>query len=935
MSFAHLHVHTHFSLLDSINKPDILFAKAAKLNIPALAITEHGNMFSAVQCAHLAEETGVKWIPGIEAYFRPDNREKMKPYHVTLMAINDAGYHNLCRLSTKAYEPKNFYYKPCVDFALMEEHSEGVVCLSGCLSGFLARMLLGEKDKEKEQYKKATEWVGRYKDIYSDRFFMEVWNHKLQEEITVYPKLISIADHVGVKLVATGDCHYTEEDQFDAHATLVGIGRKKSPEEAAYGSRQFELKSPTVMRKLWQSRPDVCDNTLLIADWCDFELDMKTKHAPKFAMEGVTNTVNLFKKLVLRGFKEKYGKKPTEEQKHRLRHEVKVIEKLGFTDYFLILWDLMEWCREVEIPVGPGRGSAAGSMVAYVLDITQLEPLKYGLLFERFLNEDRVSDPDIDIDFCMERRPEVVEYLRSKYGDANVAKIATFSFIHAKGALKDVGRVLNVDFELVNKLTRMVGDDKMDLREFLGDKRPSFAHQIPKFNTYINTAADLQEVVRHRSVHAAGVLIGDQPLIDLVPLCTDKKHGTVCQYSMEDAETVGLLKMDILGLETLTVMERCLGFLPEDKRPDLQAIIKEGKFDDPEVWKLLQSAQAAGVFQVESFGMRKILSRVQPNCLEDLTAILALYRPGPLDAGMVDEFIERKRGTKEVVYLHPKMEPILKNTYGILVYQEQIMQIVVALCGYSLSQADEIRKIIGKKMLDKLPAEKKKFMKRAIEHTGMKQDLAKEIWGQIETFGRYGFNKPHSASYAVISYLTAYLKAKHTLYFMASVLTAKIHDGEKFKRFVYETVQRCKIPVVPPHVNQSMGYCTVGSKGDYIRAGLMAVSGIAESAAATIVEGRGEQPFKHLDDFLSRCKLTKKAVIGLIEAGALDGVIPNRRSGVEAVSDILQQKKRDSVPLFEIVTEVDEIDDYDDDKRRRLREISLGMPVLRKKHRHE
>ena len=923
--FAHLHVHTHYSLLDSINKPRVLFERAKELGIPALGITEHGNMFSAVECAGLAQDIGVKWIPGLEAYFRPSIKEKTKPYHVTLLAMNDEGYHNLCCLSTKAYTD-GFYYKPCVDFDLMGQYNAGLVCLSGCMSGYIPRLIEQEKDED------ADKCIDIYREIFGERFFVEVWDHRMQEQKILVPKLLKLADHHGVPVVATTDCHYTRRADFNAHATLVAIGRKNSPKEAAYPSEEFELKSPAEMRKMWQSRPDACDNTLVIADWCDFELDTKTKHAPKFTREGVDDPVVLFRDLVLKGFRTKYGKKPTKEQKERLRHEVRVIEKLGFTDYFLILWDLMGHCREAKIPVGPGRGSAAGSMVAYVLDITRLEPLRYGLLFERFLNEERVSDPDIDIDFCMERRGEVVGYLRSKYGEENVAKIATFSYLHAKGALKDVGRVFGVDYEHVNKLTAMVPDEKMNLLEFLGEMRPKFAKDIPKFEQYITTAAALQEVVRHRSVHAAGLLIGDRPLTELIPLCVDKKHGLVSQYSMDDAESVGLLKMDILGLETLTVIERCMGFIPEERRPDLEAIISEGKFDDPKTWELLQSAQSAGVFQVESFGMRQILTRVQPNCFEDLTAILALYRPGPLDAGMVDEYIERKNGRNPVVYPHPSAEEILKNTYGILVYQEQIMQLVVAICGYSLSQADELRKIIGKKLLDLIPAEKEKFMRRAVEHTGMKRNLAAEIWAQIETFGRYGFNKPHAASYAVISYLTAYLKAHFTLYYMASILTAKIDDVEKFKRFVYETVQRCKIPVIPPHVNESMADCTVDLENSAIRAGLMAVAGIAGSAAHTVVEGRQDEPFKHLDDFLTRCKITKTAVVALIESGALDGIIPNRRSAIEMVGDLIKSKKKDIVPLFDIVIEVDKIEEYPGITKRRLMEKALGMHVLRKKN---
>jgi len=402
---------------------------------------------------------------------------------------------------------------------------------------------------------------------------------------------------------------------------------------------------------------------------------------------------------------------------------------------------------------------------------------------------------------------------------------------------------------------------------------------------------------------------------------------------MEDAEAVGLLKMDLLGLETLTVIQRCMEFIPEGKRPDLDKIVHDGDFDDPNTWLLLQSAQAAGVFQVESFGMRQILARVQPNCLEDLTAILALYRPGPLDAGMVDLYIDRKHGRTPVEYPHEDAEPILKNTYGILVYQEQIMQLVVALCGYSLSQADELRKIIGKKMLDKIPAEREKFMKRAIKRTGMPESQAAEIWRQIETFGRYGFNKPHAASYAVISYLTAYLKAHFTLYYMASILTAKMGDTDKFKRFVYETVQRCRIPVLPPHVNESRTECTVDENRVAIRAGLMAVSGIAQSAAHTIVDGRGDEPFKHLDDLMSRCKLTKTAINALIEAGAMDGIIPNRRSASEMVDDMLKQRRKEGItPMFDIITEVDELDEWDELKKRKLRESALGMPVLRKKN---
>ena len=924
--FAGLHNHSHFSILDSINKPDALFKRAKELDYDALAITDHGNMGGVVACWKAAQKHGVKYVPGIEAYWCPDiSQKEAKRNHLTLIAINEEGYRNLCRLSTISYTD-GFYYKPRIDFQLLDQYKGGLVALSGCLSGQIAQSYLKDGDP--------TDIAAQFLDIMGDRFFMEIWDHKLPEQRRVVPKLIELSKRMNIPLVATQDCHYTNPEHHMTHAHLLAIGRRQSPREAQYPTEHFYLKSKEEMAMLFQHVPEAIDSTAAIADMVDWELDLKTKHAPVYKEEGVEDNVEHFKKQALAGFKRRYpkGDRPGEAVK-RLQYEVRVIEKLGFTDYFLILQDLQNHARLQGIPTGPGRGSAAGSLVSYCLGITDVDPLKFGLLFERFLNEDRVSDPDIDMDFCKARRGEIIKYLEERYGEENVSKIGTFSKLHAKSALKDIGRARGLFFKQQDAISKLVpdGDPDWDVKQLLKSKS-DVVREIPGFEEFVTIASELMGTIRHQGVHAAGILVGDRPLIDLIPLyTTTADRGTkVSQFDMNDVEAVGLLKIDVLGLETLTVIQRCIEFIPEDQRPTLNC----EDLEDEEAFKLMRRGETVGLFQLESSGMRQILLRSQPRDIEDIIATIALYRPGPLDAGMVDHYIKRKRGEEEVKWLHPSLADILSPTHGILVYQEQIMQGVVKLCGYTMSEADELRRVIGKKKLDQIPEEKKKFVHHFMKHTGGSEDEAEVIWAQIETFGRYGFNKPHAASYAVISFWTAYLKAHHPVEFMASLLTSEVGNKEKFQKYIYECTQRMKISVLPPDVNISeVGFIPEGGN---IRAGLTAIEGIADSSAEMIVRARRATPFTSVSDLISRCKsfgkgITSKVAVNLADSGALDSIIPNRKSAVDGLPDVLAQNRPDIVSLFqdEEIADLPKVEDFPRFERRDRQEAMLGMPVLK------
>ena len=924
--FAGLHNHTHYSTLDCINQPDKLFARAKVLEYDALAVTDHGTMGGIVANWKAAQEHGVKFIAGLEAYFCPDVEEKERErFHLTLLAINEVGYKNLCRLSTRSYT-EGFYYKPRIDFKMLAEHNEGIVALSGCLGGIISKMFL--KDGNPMEY------AGKFIDIFGDRFFMEVWDHKLPEQRVVVPKLVKLAKQLNVPLVATQDCHYTLPEHHMIHAHHRAIGMCKSPRESQYETEHFYLKTKDEMAQLFRHIPEAVTNTAMVADMVDWKLDLETKHAPVYVGEGVEDNAKEFKTQVLRGFEARYpkGVRPVHALS-RLQHEVRVIEKLGFIDYFLILSDLCSHARAVGIPTGPGRGSAAGSIVSYCLRITDIDPLKYGLLFERFLNEDRVSDPDIDMDFCKARRQEVIHYLEERYGKENVAKIGTLSKLHAKSALRDIGRVRGLSYKQQDAVASCVpdGEPDWDVKQLL-QKPPPVASEIPGFKEYIEFASELMGTIRHQGIHAAGVLVGDQPLIDLIPLYTtaQDKETKISQFDMNDVEAVGLLKIDVLGLETLTVIKRCLGFIEPAQRPVLNC----EDVEDVEAFKLMRSGNTVGLFQLESLGMRQILLRSQPREIEDIIATISLYRPGPLDAGMVEHYVNRKRGEEEIHWLHQSLAEILAPTYGILVYQEQIMQAVVKLCGYTLSEADELRRVIGKKKLDLIPEEKKKFIKAFMKHTGDTEDRGEVIWAQIETFGRYGFNKPHAASYAMISYWTAYLKAHHPVEFMASLLTAEMGKKDKLQRYVFECSQRMKIPVLPPHINKSeVGFIP---EGDCIRAGLGCIDGIAENSASALIKARGDVPFEGVSDLIDRIKgsgrkLSVKVLNGLAFSGALDSIIPNRGSAIHGIPDLLAQDRPDIVPLFddEDIPDLVEMPDLPRLERREKQEAMLGMNILK------
>jgi len=901
-TYASLHTHTIYSILDSVSKPDDLFNRAKELGLSALAVTEHGNMHSVVECAKASAKYGIKYIPGLEAYLAEDRHIKERGFHITLLAQNSIGYHNLCKLSTISWTD-GFYYNPRIDIPLLQEYNNGIICLSGCLSGPLSRSILRGID-----YKP---WLTKLMDIFGERFYIEVWDHNLSDQKKVVPKLLKLADKNKIKIVATNDGHYTYPEDYTTHTYALAIGKKLTPEQAAYASKEFYLKSPDEMYKLWQFRPEVLQETNRLADTCEFLIDFDTSHAPRYVpKEGEEpDKDNLFERLVVEGFKNRYKDGDAEKLK-RVRYEASVIKELGFIDYFLILWDLMKWCKDSGIPTGPGRGSAAGSIISYCLNITDLDPMEYGLLFERFLNKYRVNYPDIDIDFCKKRRSEVIRYLKKRYGSENVARIVTFSMIHAKSAVRDVASVLSLPNTFIQ-----------DVRDRIPDEDPTFditklsnikitlpeGMTSEKFQSFISVCSKLDSVVRNKSVHAAGIVIGDKPLEELIPLYSDKS-GLITQYEMGNIEQLGLIKIDILGLETLSVIEATLQRIPEEKRP----IFITTNLTDPEAFKILKSGRTAGVFQLESIGMRETLIQLEPEGIEDIIATVSLYRPGPKDAGMVEEYLARKSKRKPIEYLHECAESIMESTYGVLVYQEQIMEFVVKLCGFTMNQADELRRVIGKKKLDLIPAEKEKFITGAISYSGIDKEQAEQIWGQIETFGRYGFNKPHAAAYAIIAYWTAYLKAHFPREFMAALMTSEANgnDNEKLQRYIYECVQRMNIKVLPPCINKSSGSFDV--EGEHIRAGLTVITGLSTTSSDSIITNRPAGGYTNITEMvrLNGGKVSQDILTGLINSGALDTIIPNRRSAIVALPSLLKARKMQVVNLFNKVEDVETTDEF-------------------------
>ncbi|HEY1332177.1 MAG TPA: DNA polymerase III subunit alpha [Actinomycetota bacterium] len=897
-SFVHLHTHTEFSLLDGASRIDDLFATAAELGMPALAATDHGVMFGALDFYDAGRRHGVKPIIGVEAYVAPGSRfdrergENEEAYrHLTVLARDERGYRNLLRLVTDAHL-EGFYHRPRIDKELLAERAEGLIGLSGCLASETARLLLaGQEDR-------ARAVVGQYRDAFGDgAFFLELQDHGLPEQRALNPKLAALSRDLGVPLVATNDIHYTRPGDAKPHDVLLCIQQQKVQSDTnrlRFDSEEFYLKGADEMRSVFSEFPDACDATLRIAEMCELELQFGVLHLPTFEPPAGMSLDAYLRRLVEEGAGERYGT-ITREIQNRIDVELSVIGSMGFAGYFLIVWDLIRFARERGIRVGPGRGSAAGSVVSYCLRITDLDPLRYGLIFERFLNPERKQLPDIDMDFDVRGRDQVIQYVAGRYGADHVAQIITFQTIKGKQGIRDAARVLGFPASMGDRLCKMYPPAVLGREYSIADAlklspelKEAYARE-PEAQEIVDTATALEGLRREDSVHAAGVVIGDAPLVNYLPLklakdSRDDSRRIVTQFDMHGVEKLGLLKMDFLGLRNLSVIEDTSKLL-RDKGIELD--IDHVALDDQPTYAMLRGGDTVGVFQLEGGGMRSLIRQLEPDRFEDLMALNALYRPGPLNAGMHVEYAERKQGRKPVAYPHDDLKEILEDTYGIIVYQEQVMQIAVRMAGYSMGQADLLRKAMGKKIRAELIPHRNTFVAGAVER-GYEARLAESIFDLIVPFADYGFNASHACAYAYVGYQTAYLKCHHPVEYLSALLTS-VRDDKDNKPFYLNAARVMGISVLPPDVNESAEYFTP-TNGD-IRYGLAAVRNVGAGAVQQIIAARVEKGrFESFTDFCTKVEpgvLHKKVLESLILSGAFDSLGYRRRGLLEGYEEVV------------------------------------------------
>lgn len=901
--FVHLHLHTQYSLLDGAIKIPDLIAKVKEFKMPAVAMTDHGVLFGAMEFYSSVQASGLKPIVGCEVYVAPGSRHEKgarngdaKANHLILLCENIKGYKNLCKLVSLGFH-EGFYYKPRVDKELLEKYNEGLICLSACIKGEVADKIL--KGDDKGAYEAAV-W---HKEVFnSNRYFLELQENGIEEQRKVNEKLIDFASKLDVGIVATNDCHYLDQRDHRAHEILLCIQTGKKLEDAnrmSFSSEQFYVKSPEIMAYDFRNHPDAIRNTMGIAERCGLLLEFGQVHMPRFNLGTGETLRERFESDARAGFEKRIVKqartgelpeKKLSEYTARLSNEIKLIQEMGFSGYFLIVADFIKYAREHDIPVGPGRGSAAGSLAAYSLGITDIDPIKYNLLFERFLNPERKSMPDIDVDFCTQGRDKVIEYVSNKYGKESVAQIITFGRMQAKAVVRDVARVLGFPYSDADQIAKLIPDAlKMTLDKAIKDepRLKELMDSSGEVRDLIMTAKSLEGITRHASTHAAGVVISDQPLVERLPLYKGPNDETLTQFDMTWVEKIGLVKFDFLGLKTLTVLDRAIKLIRDSQQPDFD--IEAIPYDDAQTFEMLSKGDTLAIFQLESSGMRDVLTKFKPSVFEDLIAILALYRPGPLESGMVDDFINRKHGRTPIEYPLEQLESILRETYGVIVYQEQVMSIAKELADYSLGEADLLRRAMGKKKASEMAEQKSRFEKGAAKNR-IDPEKAAHIFDLMEKFAGYGFNKSHSAAYAMITYQTAYLKAHYPSEFMAAQLTCETGNPDKITAYISEC-RNMGLQILPPHINESFESFHV-SNGKIVF-GLGAIKNVGENAVNSILESRREGgPFCGMYDFARRVdlrKVNKKVIESLIKCGAFDGMGPNRRSMSESVDSVLEQ----------------------------------------------
>ena len=874
MKFTHLHLHSHYSLLDGLPKIDEILDYTKELGMDSVALTDHGVLYGAVEFYKKAIEKGIKPIIGSEIYMAFEKMSQERPniddrrYHLILLVKNEEGYKNLVKILTAAHL-EGFYYKPRIDEEFLEKHSQGLVCLSACLQGRIPKLILANKVDEAEKL------ALRYREIFGkENFYLEIQNHPhIEDQEKVNKVLVSISKKLEIPLVATNDIHYLKPEDADAQDILMLINTgadPKDPERLTLKADDFSMKKPEQMKKDFKEFPEAIENTQKIAELCNFKLELGKTKLPKFEVPRGRKEEEFLKELCQQGLKKKFGSDPKKEVIDRLEKELEVIKKTGFSSYFLIVQDFVNWAKQNGIVVGPGRGSAAGSLVSYLLNITTVDPIKYNLIFERFLTPDRYSPPDIDLDFTDIRRNEVINYIAKKYGHDKVAQIITFGTMASRAVVRDVGRALGYSYSLCDQIAKMIPFG------FTLDQALKNVHEFRQMyetdaqaKKLIDFAKKLEGVARHASTHACGVVVSSDPLSELIPLQhpTQDDETIVTQYEMHSIEDLGLLKIDLLGLKNLTIIENTLNFIRKIR--GIKIDIENLPDGDEKTYKLFQKAETTGVFQLESDGMKRYLKQSKPTTFEDIVAMIALYRPGPIS--IIPEYIDRKFNRKSIDYLHPKLKEVLSNTFGLPIYQEQLMAIAQKMAGFTLTEADVLRKAVGKKIKSLLMDQKEKLI-NGMAKNEIKKSVAEKIWEWVLPFARYGFNRSHSVAYAKIAYQTAYLKAHYQAEFMAAVLNSEKADVERIG-FLIDECKKIGMKVLAPDINESEeDFSVVGE--NLIRFGLSAVKNVGSNFVEEVVRKRKQNgPFSSLSDFLDRIEtkdLNKKSMESLIKAGAFD-----------------------------------------------------------------
>jgi DNA polymerase III subunit alpha len=909
MSFVHLHVHTQYSLLDGAIRLKDLFETARAYSMPAAVITDHGNMFGALEFYELAKKYAIRAIIGCEAYIAPKSRhdrgskaegeangDEDRSFHLTLLARNRTGYQNLLKLVSMGYT-EGFYYKPRMDKEILRRHSEGLVALSGCLKGEISSLLI------RNQQESAKRTAQEYAQIFEPgNFYLEIQANGIPEQAVANEGLVRLAGELSLPLVATNDCHYLRKSDSRAHEILLCIQTGKTildEKRFKFHTDQLYFKSPEEMAKEFAYVPEALKNTLEIAEKCDLELESKSYHFPVFPLDQGENLDERFEREVRQGFEQRieairrkhssFGEEQLREYSQRIDYELGVIKQMGFAAYFLIVADFINYAKSNGIPVGPGRGSAAGSLIAYVMRITDLDPIEHGLIFERFLNLERISMPDIDVDFCVNGRDRVLEYVTNKYGKDRVAQISTFGTMQARAVIRDVGRALAMPYNEVDRIAKLIPPTLgIDLNKAMAvePQLTEMQSDNPQIKELFEVALALEGLTRHASTHAAGVVISDKPIVEYMPLCVGQEGEIVTQYPMKYVEKAGLIKFDFLGLRNLTVINDAVNLIAENH--GTQITIEDLPLDDPQTYALLARADTTGVFQLESSGMRDILLRLRPENFADIVALVALYRPGPLESGMVEHYIQGKHGG-QVVYDLDILKPILESTYGVILYQEQVMKIASTLANYSLGEADILRRAMGKKIGALMNAQRDRFVKGALEN-GIDPVKANRIFDLMAKFAEYGFNKSHSAAYALIAYQTAWLKSHYPVEFMAALMNSFLGSSDQIVKLINQCAQM-DIRILPPDVNQSGRAFQVVER--MIRFGLGAVKNVGEMAVEIILQGRREQgPYTTIHEFCERIdsqKVNRRVVEQLIRCGAFDSLHQNRAQLMAGLDEVLER----------------------------------------------